>query len=200
VPANPSRAATIVASALAREPILRRLRVAQQAFDCLDIDGVAIILVAPRLVGLDVEAILEGRSVGTRLSPNADVAEKICRCPPGLLAVTGPKAREVHRKEAISTLHKLETTDLLDLLHNWLIALTLDDVSIIVSAMKLIIPVPPRRQSCRHMGVVRLDDNSAYAYAVAVVDTGPKPPLKLRRKVENEPTLVAKAITKMQGH
>jgi len=198
VPANPSRAATIVACALARESILRRLRVAQQAFDCLDIDGVAIALAAPTLVSVDVEALLEYRSAGVRLSPTAETAEKVCRCSPGKLAATKPKAREVHREEAISTLYRLEMPDLLNLLHNWLVALTLDDISIIISAMKLTIPVPSRRQTCRQMGVIRLDEKTAYAYSIAVVDAGPKSSSKLRKKIKNELVLVTGAAFQMQ--
>lgn len=190
-PANPSRAAAIVASALAREPILRRLRIAQQAFDCLDIDGVAIALVVPQLVGLDVEAHLEYRSVGTRLSPKAEAAEEVCRCAPGLLAATKLKLREVRRKEAILSLYELEESDLLDLVYNWLVALALDDLSIIVSAIKLSGPISPHRQTNKKMGVIRLHKVSFYAYAIAVIDAGPKRPCKLRRKVENEPGLIA---------
>jgi hypothetical protein len=198
-PSNPSRVAAIAAFALAREPILRRLRVAQQAFDCLDIDGVAIVLAAPQLVGLDVEIILGCRPVGSRLSRKAEEAEKKCRCPPGLLTVTGPQTRQMYRKEAISSLYRLETTDLLDLLNNWLVSLSLDDVSIIVSAMKLMAAVPPRRQTCRKMGVVKLDDKSTYAYAVAVIDAGPKPPFKLGTKSEDEPAVVARAKAALQN-
>jgi len=191
--------AGVVTAALVREPILRRLRVAQQALDCLDIDGVTIALAAPQLVGLDIDVLLGCQPRTMKLSPHAEVAASMCRCPPGLLAVTTVKAREARRNLMIATLFKLSPQELLELLCVWLVALTLDDISVIVSTTRLTGPTKLRHQLPNLAGVLRTKENELHAYTVAIVDTGPKPTSKIKSKAEKEPKMIAHAKLALKG-
>lgn len=196
-PTNASNISTVVAAILAREPLLHRLKAAQQTLDFLDIDGVAIVLAAPALHDLDVEDIILGRrSIPGRLSQRAEFVASICRCTPGFLAATGPGAREIRRNIAIAAIQALHAPDLLDLLHHWLVALSLDDVSIVVSASRLTsakLQAEPRLQASSHSGIIQLSEDEAYAYAIAVVDAGLKPASKLWEKCRNERIVVETA-------
>ena len=195
-PTNALLVSKVVAAILAREPLLQRLRAAQQALDCLDIDGVASLLAAPGLVGLDVDGILSCRSNPARLSPEAEAVASICRCNPGHLAASRPQTRQTHRKTSIAALQKLSKTDSMDLVKNWLNALMLDDASIIVSASRLASAkrgAKPRLQTCDVTGVIQLSKNETYTYAVAILDTGPKPASKVKVKCKNEWGIIKRA-------
>lgn len=180
-PSNPSLVASIVTRAIAQEQILQRLQTAQEEFDCLEADGVAIVLAAPQLAHLDIEALLASRNAASKLSAKAQVAMSHCCRRPSLLSEATPNARELFREKAMSAIGDLDATDLVDLLHHWLIASVLDDLSIIVSAVELRHLVAARSQTVEQAGVVKMP-GGAYAYTIAVVDTRPKSTLKLKQK------------------
>lgn len=186
----------IIASVLAREPLLKRLRAAQREFDCLEDDGVAFILATQKLAGLDIEALLGSRAVGSRLSAKAKKVAAVCRCPPGLLSAVDSNTRRAYRNMAISAIRTLDAPDLLDLLHNWLVALALDDVSIIISFARLLMPTCSRHQTQGHAGVLNMNNGESYAYELAVVDISPKPPSKLEQRIgrEGELSRLAKVV------
>lgn len=184
---------SIVAAALIREPVLRRLRVAQQTLDCLDIDGVAIALAAPHFTGLDLQILLNCQSCASRLSSDAEAVASFCRCPPGLLARTQTNNRRARRNQLIAALYKLSPKQLLELLYSWLVALTMDDISIIVSTTRIQASAKQRHQSSDLAGVLRISQNDVYAYTIAVVDVGPKPTSKVIVKAHNESATIARA-------
>tara|TARA_B100000609_G_scaffold31453_1_gene22501 strand:- start:1162 stop:2430 length:1269 start_codon:yes stop_codon:yes gene_type:complete len=194
-----SSIAAVVASVLEREPVLKRLRAAQQELDCLDVDGVAVILASRKLVDFDIEALLGCRAVGSKLSAKAKAVAEICRCPPGLFSVVDPKVRQACRKLALSAIGTLDPPDLLDLLHNWLVALALDDVSLVVTATRLMLPTSARHQTPSQMGIVTIKTGEAYAYAIALIDVSPKSPSKLIDKAKREADLTQRASAVLVG-
>jgi hypothetical protein len=194
-----SSIAAVVASVLEREPVLKRLRAAQQELDCLDVDGVAVILGSRKLVDFDIEALLGCRSVGSKLSAKAKAVAEICRCPPGLFSVVDPKVRQAYRKLALSAIGTLDPPDLLDLLHNWLVALALDDVSLVVTATRLMLPTSARHQTPSQMGIVTIKTGEVYAYAIALIDVCPKPSSKLIDKAKREAGLLQHASAVLVG-
>jgi len=194
---QPSLVAAVVTGALGQEQILQRLQTAQKEFDCLDVDGIGILLAAPQLANLDIKTLLACRSVGSKLSEKAKAAARLCCCPPGVFLKMTPNAREECREKAVYAINKLDVADLVDLLHNWLIALMLDDVSIIVSAARLESPVSCRSQTQDHAGVVRLSASESYVYAIAVVDACPKSISKLKEKSDDEEWNCTRANTSL---
>lgn len=198
-PVNPSRVAAIVATALANEQILKRLKSAQKTFDYLDVDGVAIILATSQLADRDIEALLQRRLVGRRLSARAEAVTNICRCSPRVLIEAVPEVCEAHREKAICAIFNLNISELVDLLYDWLVALVLDDLSIIVSAAKLTRPAQSRSQTADLVGVVEISTGKCYAYTIAMVDTRPKMPSKIKAKVQSEEGIMNRVIEKLKS-
>ena len=99
----------------------------------------------------------------------------------------------------IATLFKLSPQELLELLCVWLVALTLDDISVIVSTTRLTGPTKLRHQLPNLAGVLRTKENELHAYTVAIVDTGPKPTSKIKSKAEKEPKMIAHAKLALKG-
>ena len=81
----------------------------------------------------------------------------------------------------------------------WLVALALDDVSLVVTATRLMLPTSARHQTPSQMGIVTIKTGEAYAYAIALIDVSPKSPSKLIDKAKREADLTQRASAVLVG-
>lgn len=173
----------VVARVLTMEPLLRNLKKAQAKHDFLDVDG------AIRIYN-NLE--LYGKRCQFRQYTNH--IETACRAPPGAFAAASPEERSERRRRATRVVDGLSKRQAIKALNRWLLSLALDDLSILVSFRVAQNPeLKERLQTTRRAGLCKANDTFV-AYAVSIVDIGPKPFEKIASKARTESRLCEDAI------
>lgn len=183
----------LVGEVLAKEPLVSRL-VAAQALDVLEVEGGG--LVFERLVSLcggstdDALDLLESKEADPFAAE--DVAPALLLPQETLAALqAGSEVEGMDSlySKAVQRVEELSVDECIQLLRRYLIALGVMDCSVMMSLRAV-----PQSQATAGTaiqrgdaaGVLIMEDGRCLAYCVSVVDAGPKPPTKLRRKAKHE--------------